>query len=246
MSKQKKSQKHRASQQPVNPTAKIQVKPKRNIAKILAVTGGVFVVVAITVFVIWYAMQPKLFKLTLENDKYKDASNGVSYISADVNYEPIAVGEAYADYNGTTLYQISGLEPTKWLSEEYSGVGAVYYADTITLPGLADWQSDSIRVCESDEITIQKSKISDADEIAAIVAAATTNPLESEPTAGGTSGEFSVYHLKFTSSVYTGLFYDLLYLDDGVNTYFYDRSTKLYYNAGELLLTYLPRNAATE
>lgn len=241
MSKQKKDRKRRAA-----PSETKTVKIKRNIVKPLAITGGCIVIVALAAFVIWYAMQPKLLKLTLENGKYVDRQNGVSYVSADVNYEPVAVSDAYADYNGTTLYTISGLKPTEWLSEEYSGVGAVYYADSITLPGLADWQSDSIRVCQSEDITIQKSKITDAGEIAAIVTAATKDPLESEPVASNKSGEFSVYHLKFTSSVYTGLFYDLLYLDDGTKTYFYDRSTKLYYDAGELLLKYLPRQTVTQ
>lgn len=239
MSRNKKRQKHRATPK----TAPVAA--KRSIIKPLLITAGFVAAAALIVFVIWFASQPKLYKLTLQNGAYKDAANGVSYLSADVNYEPIAVGEAYADYEGVTLYKIVGLEPAKWLTEEYSGIGAVYYADTQTLPGLAEWQSDGIRVCESEEITIQKAAITDAGEIAAIVAAATGAPLESEP-AGAASGKFAVYHLKFTSPVYTGLFYDLLYLDDGTNAYFYDRSSKLYFGAGDLLLEYLPRAGATD
>ena len=115
------------------------------------------------------------------------------------------------------------------------------------MPGLAGWQSNGILICESDTITMQKSEVTEQSEIDAIVAAATQNPLEYEPSELVTNREsYKVYHLKFTSSAFEGLYYDLLYLDNGNNAYFYDRSSKLYYDAGGLILKYLPRDAVTE
>ena len=46
--------------------------------------------------------------------------------------------------------------------------------------------------------------------------------------------------------MFEGLYYDIIYLDNGKNAYFYDRSSKLYYDAGELLSGYLPRTTATD
>jgi hypothetical protein len=225
--------------------AKEEKKKKRTRAWLTA--AGIVAAAALVVFVIWYGSQPDLVKLTAKDGKYVDKSNGIAYVPADVNYEPEAVGEPYADADGMTLYTVRGLDPKQWLTEKYEGVGAIYYADTIELPGLDGWQANAVLVCESDVITVQKAEVTDADEVAAIVAAATQNPLDSAPegTETGTGG-YKVYHLKFTSAVYSGLYYDLLYLDNGANAYFYNRSSKLYYDAGSLLVNYLPRTAASQ
>ncbi len=209
--------------------------------------AGVVAAAALVVFVIWYGSQPDLVKLTAEGGKYVDKANDIAYMPADVNYEPVAVGEPYADADGVTLHVVKGLDPRQWLTEKYEGVGAIYYADTIDLPGLDGWQADAVLVCESDVITVQKAEITNPDEVAAIVAAATQNPLDSAPegTESGTGG-YKVYHLKFTSAVYSGLYYDLIYLDNGTNAFFYDRTSKLYYDAGTLLVAYLPRTAASQ
>ncbi len=213
--------------------------PKRSYVKPILIAAGAVIAVVLTVIGIWYAMQPKLPQIKLENGKYADKTNGVSYLAADINYEPVAVGEPYAEYGKTTLYIIDGLDPKQYLTEKYEGIGAIYYADTLTLPGLSGWAADSIIICESDEITIQKGEINDAGEIAKIVDAATA-----AETVSGPAGSRAVYHLKFTSSIYSGLYFDLLYLDDGTHSYFYDRTTKDYHDAGDLLLKYLPRKNA--
>lgn len=242
MKPQKKSVKNRRAKAAQAAEAK-----KKKSAKAWLTAAGVIAAAALVVFVIWYGSQPDLVKLTAEGGKYVDKANGIAYVPAGVNYEPVAVGEPYADTDGVTLHVVKGLDPRQWLTEKYEGVGAIYYADTIDLPGLDGWQANAVLVCESDVITVQKAEITNPDEVAAIVAAATQNPLDSAPegTESGTGG-YKVYHLKFTSTVYSGLYYDLLYLDNGANAYFYDRSSKLYYDAGTLLVKYLPRTAASQ
>lgn len=228
--------------------AKLEQAKKKQMRTLAVTLGGVGVAAAaLIIYIATAGSKAGLVKLKSEGGKYVDKKNGVSYLAADVNYEPAAVGEAYADADGVTLYQIRGLDPKEWLTEKYEGVGAIYYSDQIELPALDGWQANGILVCESDVITIQKAEVKDQSEVDAIVAAATRNPLESEPSELVTDRDnYQVYHLKFTSSVFEGLYYDIIYLDNGKNAYFYDRSTKKYYNAGELLLGYLPRTAVTE
>jgi hypothetical protein len=218
---------------------------RRKLAAALTAAGAV--AAAVLIYMLAVAPNLGLVKLKPEGGKYIDKKNGIAYVPADVNYEPFAVGQPYAEAGSITLHEIPGLDPKQWLTEKYEGVGAIYHSDEIELPGLDGWQAGAVLVCESDVITVQKAEITDPAEVGAIVAAATQNPLESEPFELVTERDsYKVYHLKFTSSVFEGLYYDIIYLDNGKNAYFYDRSSKLYYDAGELLSGYLPRTTATD
>lgn len=227
--------------------AKKQKEKKQKLQLTIAFSAAAVAIAAVAIYFALAGPTLGLVKLKPEGGKYVDRSGGIAYVAADINYEPVAVGEPYAKIGDTTLYEIKGLDPKQWLTEKYEGVGAIYHSDKIELPGLGGWQANAVLVCETEVITVQKAEITDPADVEAIVKAATENPLDYEPSELVTQREsFKVYHLKFTSSVFEGLYYDILYLDNGKNAYFYDRSTKLYYDAGELLVKYLPRASDAE
>ena len=101
--------------------------------------------------IVLFASCSSLVRLTYEDGRY--TGGGVSYVGTPVSFQAAAVGEPYALYTthegktSVTLYEIEGLDPKRWLTEYEGGVSAVYCAEDIVLPALADFNPDSILLC---------------------------------------------------------------------------------------------------
>jgi len=177
-----------------------------------------------------------LVKLTPEGDGYVDEKNDITYLCAPVSYEPKKLGDEYAYYktkNGgeVRLHTVGESDPKQWLSESYDGIGALYYSSDITLPTIAEFGADSIYVCIVGDVIMHVLTIDDTATINEIVNIMTTSEPVSMPASGAQS-----YHLKFISPTYPDIYYDILYIiDNDDNGFFYDRSTKCAYEAGNVL-----------
>lgn len=177
-----------------------------------------------------------LVKITYKDGKYIDKSHDITYLAAEVNYEPIVVGTSYAQYKDTVLYRVKGLEPAEYLTEYYNGVGSMYYSDKIKLPSLSEFGATQIYICSSDNITMHLCTIDDKETVDTVI----KTLLEGEPVELPPDG-VSSYHLKFKSDTYPAFYYDILYVvGKNAEKYLYDRSTKHCVDAGTLISEYLP------
>ena len=148
--------------------------------------------------------------------------DGLCYLFAPVSYEPAIVSHPYADWDDMVLYTVKGWDPRKLLTEEYSGIGGLLYAADSPLPSFADMNCTSIEVCAEDQYL---NTVDDADVVARAVSAMTTGETVALPTDGT-----SVYHLRFCSKDYAGIYYIVLFITRGEGPdgsyYLYDRGTK--------------------
>ena len=182
-----------------------------------------------------------LIRLSYKDGKYIDKKNNISYIPASVSYEPVSVGAEYAVYDKRVIYIIPGMDPKQWLTEEYEGIGSLYYADTITPPKLEEFGANLIYICVEDNIIMKVNEISDQAKVADIVNTFANGEKTELPPDGS-----NVYHLKFISSEWPSLYYDILYVEyDSEHNYLYDRGTKHCVDIGRLLKDVLPDNITT-
>ena len=183
-------------------------------------------------------------KLTYDNGRLVDAKNGITYLNAPVCFEPaVTEDELYARCSKLKLdlYPVRGQDTSKWLSELYTGIGCIYYAEgAVTLPTLREFAPDSLTICVTQTITVGLGVITDQPTIDRLVAAIE----DGEPCAIVQEGES--YQLKFSSPAYEGIYYTLLYVEgtDGKN-YVYDRSKQRCVSVGDVLLTYMPRSTGS-
>ncbi len=175
-----------------------------------------------------------LVRLKYEDGKFINTSKELSYIPAPVSYEPTSVGEAYAYYasGNITMYEIPGVSPTLWLTEEYADTATtVFYSDTITLPTLADFGAERIYACVSAERTFVEFTIEDADLVAEIVDLAVNGEAAEEP-----MGDLLLsYDMKFSSPAWPMIYINLEYEEYEDGAYLYNRNTRKYTALGDLL-----------
>ncbi|NLZ37854.1 MAG: hypothetical protein GX897_10365 [Clostridiales bacterium] len=177
-----------------------------------------------------------LIKISYIDGKYIDKKNNISYIPATVSYEPVSVGDEYAIYDKRVLYTIPGMDPKQWLTEEFEGIGSLYYSDTITPPKLEDFGANLIYICIEDNIIMKVNEINDQEKVTDIVNAFISGEEAELPPDGS-----NVYHLKFLSPDWPSLYYDILYVEyDSEHNYLYDRGTKHCVDIGRLLKDVLP------
>lgn len=175
--------------------------------------------------------------LAEQDGKLIDKKNGVTYLGAPICFEPSNIdSEVYARCKKLKieLYPITGQPTSEWLSEPYDGIGGVWYADTITLPTLEEFDADELYICVESVITTALGVVTDKADIDAVA----DSFINGTPVNIVNSGKS--YKLKFASEKYPGIFYNLLYIvgDDGKN-YIYDRSTKTCVEAGDVLAKYI-------
>ena len=167
------------------------------------------------------------------SDTLRDEERGISYAFASVSYEPAYVGDAYADWQDTILYEVEGWSSKKLLTEEYEGVGGLIYDEKSPLPTLDEMEADKIYCCLNGKTCIQI--VEDKDVIGKAVELLTTGEAVELPT----DGIFSM-SMKFASNQYAGIYYSVLYIEMGdtayAERYLYDRGTKRCVSAGDLFL----------
>lgn len=115
----------------------------------------------------------KTLPLKAENGGYYDAQNDVSYVMAPMCYEPQGIGDAYASFqsgsNKVILYRVEGLDPTQWLTEEYSGASSMFVASDMALPDLGGFAPDTIHLCVQSISVWEFATVTDQDEIDEVV-----------------------------------------------------------------------------
>ena len=199
---------------------------------------------AVLIMCTLFASCSGLVSLTDEGGKLVDKKNGITYVMAPICYEPISTElEPFAECASLKLqlFGIIGLDTDKWLSEQYEGIGGVYYNEAaVTLPTLTEFEPTQIMICIEETITTGLGAVVIPEDIDAVVDAF-MNGEEAKLVQGGES-----YKLKFSSDKYEGIYYNLIYIegDDGEN-YIYDRATRHCVNVGDVLIKYLPRESAS-
>ena len=188
----------------------------------------------------WAIFAPKPVQIVYDKARggYYDEKHDVLYHYAPVSYEPVKVriSEKYGVIDGEPVYPLTGAEPTRWLSERYQGMGAVYYAEDVELPALTEFDADTVCICTESEMGVKQVRsIEVRDQVLAVIDRLENGEGAIMPT------EAAVYHLKFTSATYSWLYYDILYYEADDGNYLYDRSRQKLVDAGTLLLGYLPR-----
>lgn len=217
--------------------------------QLLSAAGGLALGIALIFGIVWL-LTPHPVRLSEKDGGLYDAGRDILYLPASVSYEPVTVKirTAYAVCpDGTLLYRFGekgrdGLDPEKWLSERYDGIGGIYYASDISLPELSGFSVNGIKICrENDSMVIQENEISDTETARAVVRALTEGEAVPVPSEVG-----QVFKLKATSSVYSGLYYNLIYMEGAEDNYLYDRGTQKCVSVGTLLLHYIARSDMEE
>ena len=188
----------------------------------------------------------ELKSLTVSGAQLEDRAAGVTYLAAPFCFEPVAMGDEYAAYqlgeSEGILYEIAGLAPTDWLTEEYTGVSFVFHNSEITLPTLAEFAPDAIHLCLQSTRIWEFATVTDPAEIAEIVSCWTEGEAARHP--GGTPLE--TYRFKFSSPEYPGLYYALIYADYGDARYLYNRELTRCVEVGDMLRSYIDGIAEAE
>lgn len=163
---------------------------------------------------------------------------GLAYTPAPTTYQPVSIGEPYGFYGKSelTLYEIKGLDPKEWLTQEYLGSATtIFYADTVALPDLSDFAPTKVIICSNEEITYALATISEKNVIDALV----------DVFENGTACEWPLvdaigtYDMKFQSEeLYPHLYYNLIYGEFPEGKFLYDRNTKHCVNIGTILDDY--------
>lgn len=178
-----------------------------------------------------------LISLAYEENLLVDKRNNVSYTYASVSYEPVAIGEKYAEYKkaNLVLYTIPGLSPTEWLTEKYDGIGMVYYSTKMNLPTLEEFEATKVLISVTADVSIPLAEITDAQDITAIVDRLGNGEGAILPP----THEYS-YTLRFVSEKYPSIYYTVRYLDCGDDRlYFFDQGLKKTVHAEDVLKKYL-------
>ena len=179
-----------------------------------------------------------LVTLTYEDGQLVNKRAGLAYTPAPLNYEPASVGEEYAYYKKAdmTLYEIVGLDPRQWLTEEYAGTATtIFHASDITLPTLRGMEPDKFYICISSTRTVSLATVEDAEVIAALIDLYENGEETEYPLAGATA----TYELKFHSEAYPNLYYNLNLGVFPEGNFIYDRQSKRSVELGGLLAPWI-------
>lgn len=163
--------------------------------------------------------------------KYKDGkmynkSAGLEYYVAPTNYQPVSIAGEYAYYKKSDmiLYKISGLNPKKWLTQEYKGSAtSIFYSTDITLPTLEELDPDKLYICYEDEITYAVAIVKDKKTVSELV----YNFINGENVTWPLKDSIQTYEMKFHSDKNNPyIYYNLTYGKFESGEFLYDRNTK--------------------
>jgi len=163
----------------------------------------------------------------------------LKYNAAPVGYEPVAVGEPYGYYGEAdmVLYQIPGCDPKEWLTQEYAaGATTVFYQEDIQLPTLTEMAPEKILICVESDTTFCVDVIEDAAFVADLVSAFVNGQVSE---CIQYDGYVENYDLKFSSSAYPQIYYNLEYIEYEEGVYLYENGTGRLVEIGDLLDAYI-------
>ena len=204
----------------------------RHVALIVA---GVTLAVIVAILIV--ASLPHYVNITVTEDgRYFDTDTGLYYLAAPSNYEPVSYSahKPYGKGEGHIFYPITGQDTAKWLTQDVYGICGVYYQEDITLPKLDTFQPSTIRVCVDGEKVAMVVEIDDAADVKTVV----DTMLNGEEVAMPDTST-AVYTLRITSSEYTWLYYNVVFVVTEEGNFYHDRSTKKTVAAGTLVEDYI-------
>ena len=148
-----------------------------------------------------------------DGDGYVNPETRVSYLAAPWNYEVFermenrpVVRIAQDKIDDVILYEVKDTDPSHYLSTENYDL---FYASNLTLPTLAELNPSSVMVCQGADRSFVIETITDAADVAAILAAAQARPLD--PDSFDASEEHANFTLKFVSEQYPAFYYRFYY-----------------------------------
>jgi len=176
-----------------------------------------------------------LVNLTYKDGQLINKRLKLSYNAAPNCYEPVSIGEAYGYYGDIdmTLYEITGLEPDEWLTQEYAGTATtIFYDEDIVLPTLSEMDPGKIFVCLNEAITFCVATVEDEAVIDEIIRLYETGEEAEWPLIDSKI----IYNLKFLSEEkYPHIYYNLIYGEFPEGNFIYERSTKRCVEVGSLI-----------
>jgi len=173
------------------------------------------------------------YSVILKNDgedNLTDEENGIDYVyclgylrAADIYAKPYAKVTGPNKKQKMKLYEIPGLDPKKWLSEDINSVAVpfLFRATDEKEPALGEFAS-KIHVAFTDELSVVIDTIKDEAVIAAIINDFLNGrPMPMEHFPAFAAENFTFF---FESEKYPGIYYVLEYFMDGDgNCYLFDR-----------------------
>ena len=170
----------------------------------------------------------------LEGEAYIDKKNDTVWYGAPLNFQPVSTGAAAAMLGDTEICVIPDMDSSRWLAEAFEGIGAVYYAEGVTLPTLETFEANGVLICSEVNLTFAMAQSQDKALVDQLVDAIVNG--EAVEAAKGNS-----YHVKFTSAAYPGLYYDLLYIEGEDGCYYlFDRGIGKAVEIGRMLASLMP------
>lgn len=180
-----------------------------------------------------------LVNLKYENGQMINKRLKLAYTPAPTTYQPVSIGEAYAYYEKSkmTLYEIDGVDPKDWITQEYAGSATtVFYSDDYSLPTLEEMNPNKVYVCSNEEITYSIATIEDKEIITELIDIFINGEYVDWPLVDA----INTFELKFHSDDnYSFLYYNLTYGEFPEGKFVYDRNTKRCVMIGDLLDDYI-------
>ena len=184
-------------------------------------------------------------KFTANNGKYVDNKTNITYIDAPSAYSPIKRTEnVYGTMGNVTLYEMEGIDPTKWLCEIG---GTVFYAETEELPELEEM--DQVEIVFED---VALMTFTNAEDVALVAQAYLTGESITKPyiAEDGYRVNWRIRFADMTRGIYYTVDYYVITEDhvvenaDGTQTnygdrFFYNRFEKRFVPAGDIFDTYV-------
>ncbi|MCL2097118.1 MAG: hypothetical protein FWH10_09505 [Oscillospiraceae bacterium] len=160
-----------------------------------------------------------------ETGNLTDEENGLYYIyclgylrAAEISAEVYARGD-----RGERLHAIPGIEPSEWLSENIRDMGMpfLFRERSVEEPGLEDFETSTIYVTMSGEISVEIRRITDINIIETII-----NDFLNAPGVPPPDFISDSLTLNFASEKYRGIYYILEYISGHEDNYYiFDRWT---------------------
>ena len=204
---------------------------KRNV---IILISAICVTAVIVIAII--ASLPHYVKIENVNGKYIDDENGITYLAAPQNYEPVSYTQKpYGKLDGNYMYPITGMSTSEWLAEDYYGIFGVYYNENTTLPSLEEFYPTRIQVCrDNSSAVVRMADINDYSDVMHIVNEVLNGKTVAEP-----NSSTAVYTLRISSSRYTWIYYNVVYIVSNECRYYYDRGTGRCVKADDTVALYL-------
>lgn len=165
--------------------------------------------------------------MQLEKTKegYTNPKSGACYVALDPAYQPATRGEAAAEYYNAErdvkrmFYELPGLDVSQYLADEY---GNVYCAGEI-LPNAALWQLTAVLVCEEENKSFERCRLSVGSDDAEIEALRVLWFGDTEKAELPLGAPQHTFQIKLCGEEYPMLYYNFtMQIYAGGEAYFHD------------------------